>query len=77
MTTLTPETLAHTSPAVPLRERLRALRTSPAPEFGRSAADHKRYIGYLGANMVFWTTLGLAGSLALQAMVDALVALGS
>ncbi|MEZ0447612.1 chemotaxis protein CheW [Cellulomonas sp. ICMP 17802] len=41
---------------------IETVRWAPAPPWGRSAADHTRYLVYLAGSMLIWTVIGLGAA---------------
>lgn len=56
------------SPTAPLTTRLSevadTVRWAPAPRWGSSAAEHGKYVGYLGGSMLAWTLIGVLSAAA-------------
>ena len=62
----------HPSPAV--RDRVRHLvgtvRWAPAPVWGESAGEHRRFALYLAGSMLAWALAGLASAALIGAVLD-------
>lgn len=60
--TMSAMTETHVHRNHPVREGLRWIRETPAPEWGDEPSAKARVTGYVGVSMALWTAIGVGGA---------------